>query len=307
MGNLKQIIDKNVAESPDKPLLGTRVRIVDEKTKQTTFGLYKWKTYKQSYDDGMAIARYLQHFKLAPKITNEEGTFRFICLYAKNREEWVTTDMACILSGLTSVTLYDTLGKESIDYILDQTQIKTVFCSADKIKNIVDLKKQGKIQTVTHIIYFDDFSGVQQDEIEISTTAQISVIRFEDCVAEGKKLAINDFDEVTPDTFYTFSYTSGTTGMPKGVMLTHRNFVANIEAMTKFDDSFNLLDTDSYISYLPLAHVFERFMMTSCLAYKLQYGFYQGDVLKIREDLAALKPTIMISVPRLYNRFYDLM
>jgi len=82
-------------------------------------------------------------------------------------------------------------------------------------------------------------------------------------------LAINDFDEVTPDTFYTFSYTSGTTGMPKGVMLTHRNFVANIEAMTKFDGSFNLLDTDSYISYLPLAHVFERFMMTSCLAYKL--------------------------------------
>jgi len=178
MGNLKQIIDKNVAECPDKPLLGTRARIVDEKTKETTFGLYKWKTYKQSYDDGMAIARYLQHFKLAPKITNEEGTFRFISLYAKNREEWVTTDMACILSGLTSVTLYDTLGKESIDYILDQTQIKTVFCSADKIKNIVDLKKQGKIQTVTHIIYFDDFSGVLQDKIKISTSVQISVIKF---------------------------------------------------------------------------------------------------------------------------------
>jgi len=77
--------------------------------------------------------------------------------------------------------------------------------------------------------------------------------------------------------------------------------------MTKFDGTFNLYDTDVYISYLPLAHVFERLLMTACIAYKVQYGFYQGDVLKIREDLQALKPTIMISVPRLYNRFYDLM
>ena len=84
----------------------------------------------------------------------------------------------------------------------------------------------------------------------------------------------DDFDEVTYDTFYTFSYTSGTTGMPKGVMLTHRAFVANIQAMTNFDGTFNFLETDVYISYLPLAHVFERFMMTSCLAYKVQYGFY---------------------------------
>lgn len=93
----------------------------------------------------MAVAKYIQHFKLAPKVINEEGSFRFVSLYSKNREEWVVTDMACILSGLTSVTLYDTLGKDSIEYILDQTQIKTLFCSSDKINSIVDLKKQGKL------------------------------------------------------------------------------------------------------------------------------------------------------------------
>ena len=91
-------------------------------------------------------------------MTNEEGTFRFMSLYAKNREEWVTTDMACMISGLTSVTLYDTLGKDSIEYILEQTTIKTVFCSADKINILVELKKQGKIQALTHIIYFNEFS-----------------------------------------------------------------------------------------------------------------------------------------------------
>ncbi len=91
---------------------------------------------------------------------------------------------------------------------------------------------------------------------------------------EGRLLPDASFDEVTHDTCYTFSYTSGTTGMPKGVMLSHRNFVANIESMTKFDGTFNLYETDTYISYLPLAHVMERLLMTSCMAYKVQYGFY---------------------------------
>lgn len=68
-----------------------------------------------------------------------------------------------------------------------------------------------------------------------------------------------------------------------------------------------MTDQDVYISYLPLAHVFERLLMISGLAIKMQMGFYQGDVLKLTMDLAVLKPTIMVSVPRLFNRFYDLM
>jgi len=114
-------------------------------------------------------------------------------------------------------------------------------------------------------------------------------------------------DPCGPDTFYTFSYTSGTTGMPKGVMLTHRNFVSNIAGMNKFDGEFELKDDDVYISYLPLAHVFERCLLMCAMGYKMQYGFFQGDVLKLREDLAVLQPTVMVSVPRLYNRFYDVM
>ena len=64
---------------------------------------------------------------------------------------------------------------------------------------------------------------------------------------------------------------------------------------------------DVYISYLPLAHVFERFMYGLCFASGVQIGFFQGDVFKLKEDLAELKPTIMASVPRLFNRFYDVM
>ena len=174
----------------------------------------------------------------------------------------------------------------------------------DRLKNIIDLKKEGKLTKVTNIIYFDTLTAA---ELESAKQVGITIVKYEDAIAEGMNEPKADCDEVTPDTYYTFSYTSGTTGMPKGVMLTHRNFACNIGAMNAFDPGFTLRDDDVYISYLPLAHVFERMLLMSAMGYMFQYGFFQGDVLKLKEDLAVLRPTIMVSVPRLYNRFFDLM
>ena len=90
-------------------------------------------------------------------------------------------------------------------------------------------------------------------------------------------------------------------------MLTHGNFISNIGGMEKYDRDFKFYDDDIYISYLPLAHVFERFFMLGCMCNAVKYGFYQGEVLKLRDDLATLRPTLMVSVPRLYNKFYDVI
>jgi long-chain acyl-CoA synthetase len=231
------------------------------------------------------MANYLVANDLCPKTVTEEGTFRF-------------------LTGITVVTLYDTLGKDSLEYILDQTYNKTVVLSADKLKNIVELKKEGKIKGTTHIIYFDE---LKEADILNASSLGLTLVPYAEALRLGKEAGKQTYDEVNAETFYTFSYTSGTTGMPKGVMLTHLNFVANIGGMNKFDGEFELRDDDVYISYLPLAHVFERCLLVCAMGYKMQYGFFQGDVMKIKEDLAVLKPTIMVSVPRLYNRFYDVM
>ena len=94
-------------------------------------------------------------------------------------------------------------------------------------------------------------------------------MKFSDVLDQGKALNDNgsSWDQVTPDTFYTFSYTSGTTGVPKGVMLTHRNFVVNVAGLDFFSDKYH--ENDTYISYLPLAHVFERLMLLTGTSVKM--------------------------------------
>lgn len=263
--NLKDIFEDNVKNFPSKPLLGTREKIVGENG-VVTFGNYTWRTYQQVSDDSRALAAFIYKHDLSPKNENEEGTFRFLALYAKNRDEWVVTDFGCLISGITVVTLYDTLGQESIDFILNQTYMKSIVLSADKIKNIVSLKVAGKIPTLTHLIYFDE---AKSEDVEAAKASGLNVFKYEDVLSEGKALGDNSssWDPVTPDTFYTFSYTSGTTGVPKGVMLTHRNFVVNIGGLDFYPDKYN--DEDTCISYLPLAHVFERLMLLTAMAVRM--------------------------------------
>jgi long-chain acyl-CoA synthetase len=117
ISTLKEMVTHTMKECPDKLFMGSRVPITGEQG--NSFGEYQWKTFKQTYNEAIAISKYLYNENLVPTITNDEGKFRFLGLYSKNREEWVTTDIACMLCGVTSVPLYDTLGKESMEYILD--------------------------------------------------------------------------------------------------------------------------------------------------------------------------------------------
>jgi len=234
MHTLKEIFLKNSKEMAEKPFLGSRAKLIGEGG-AVTYGEYQWKNYREIHEAAHGFAGYLMKNDLCPQVTNEEGKFRFVALYAKNREEWVTADLGAMLTATTVVTLYDTLGHESIDYILMQCQMKTVICSADKIKTLSDLRSSGKISTTTHVIHFDD---AKQADLDAAAAAGLTVVSFAVAVEEGKALGDDGskWDEVTPDTFYTFSYTSGTTGMPKGVMLTHRNYVCNAGSLDFYND-----------------------------------------------------------------------
>jgi long-chain acyl-CoA synthetase len=108
--------------------------------------------------------------------------------------------------------------------------------------------------------------------------------------------------KVVPKDCYTFSYTSGTTGDPKGAMLSHENLMSVIAGAQS--SSLNLKANDVHLSYLPLPHILERLVVCALIYYGAAIGFYSGDVLKMKEDLLVLKPTLFVSVPRIYNKFY---
>jgi long-chain acyl-CoA synthetase len=132
----------------------------------------------------------------------------------------------------------------------------------------------------------------------------ITVYTWQSVKEKGRK-ALRACEPVKPETIYTFSYTSGTTGNPKGAMLSHQNIISAMTAM-KFTD-LQLFPTDVHLSYLPLPHVFERIASLAITYSGASIYYYGGDVLKLKEDLVYVKPTFFISVPRLYNKFYDLM
>lgn len=162
--------------------MGTRVKTVNAEGK-VEFGEYQWKNYRETHKDSEYLANYLIANDLCPKTVTEEGTFRFLALYAKNREEWVITDFGCILSGITVVTLYDTLGKESLEYILDQTYNKTIVLSADKLKNIFELKKEGRIKGTTHIIYFDE---LKEADLKNAETVGLTLVSYAEALKQGQ-------------------------------------------------------------------------------------------------------------------------
>ena len=104
---------------------------------------------------------------------------------------------------------------------------------------------------------------------------------------------------------FTISYTSGTENQPKGAMLSNENFLVAITAIIKATGDFPIMEDDTYISYLPLAHVFDRLGVHGCLSMGARVGFFGGVILKIIDDLQLLRPSVFPSVPRLLNKVYD--
>lgn len=112
-----------------------------------------------------------------------------------------------------------------------------------------------------------------------------------------------DFTPPSPSTPASICYTSGVTGDPKGVMLSHSNLVAMVAGA--LSSGVSVLPTDVYISYLPLAHMYERFVVETLLASGAAIGFYGGEILNLLDDISTLQPTIFASVPRVLNKLQD--
>ena len=168
---------------------------------------------------------------------------------------------------------------------------------------MIILKNQGKAQSIKFLISMDDYDfSIQQD----GKDAGLTIMHINEVIEHGRKHKNIDLDQFKPklDDIYMFCYTSGTTGDPKAAMLSHKNLLSAASATMQVG-GINFTDEDTMISYLPLAHSFEKCLFTASLLTGMRVGYYNGDPLKLLDDLKALKPTAFPSVPRLFNRIYD--
>ena len=225
-----------------------------------------------------------------------------VSLFSINRPEWVIAEHACYVQSLVTVPLYDTLGPDAIEYIVNFTETGIIVCTFDKVKKLLDMA--AKIPVVKQIVLMDGEIGTFAEQ---ASACNVKLFTFKEIEELGKA---NPIPKATigNETVATLCFTSGTTGVPKGVILTHGNvlsFVAGAEYLVSTNQTYQFSKTDVHLSYLPLAHIFERIIQATIVYYGGKIGFYQGDTLKLLADTEVLKPTVFVSVPRLYNKIYD--
>uniref|UniRef100_A0A674DQK2 Arachidonate--CoA ligase n=1 Tax=Salmo trutta TaxID=8032 RepID=A0A674DQK2_SALTR len=259
---------------------------------------YKWLSYREVADKAECIGSALLH-----RGHSHTGD-KHIGIFSQNRPEWTISELACYTYSLVCVPLYDTLGLEAIEYIIDQAAISTVICDlVDKVRLILDCVS-GKEHTLKTIVLMEAFDEElvargQQSGIEILSLKDVEVSSKID-IAYWKRDASNHQDLING---HLFSFLPGN---PKGGMLTHGNVIANCAAFIKITESILKPSTkDVLISFLPLAHMFEKVFEGVILVHGARIGYFQGDIRLLMDDLKTLQPTVFPVVPRLLNRMFD--
>ena len=282
---LHDVWESTCSRHSDLPIFGAR-RVSPDGTPRE----YEWITYKQAYDRRAALSAGLLASGVAPG--------DHVGLYSINCTEWCLLEAAMTRVSVVSVPLYDTLGPDAVRFISNHAALSAVCVSAACLPTMLDCLKD--CPTVKLVVVYAH-GGAAMPRVPADVRHPCRLVTFEQLLEIGRR---RPAAPVPPrqDAMATICYTSGTTGDPKGVMLTHLNLVSNAAA---YADDLDLGPRDTHVSYLPLAHIYERVTMLVCLFRGAKAGFFRGDVLGLLDDIAELKPTVFCSVPRLWNRIYD--
>ncbi|CAG5136565.1 unnamed protein product [Candidula unifasciata] len=275
------------ASSSDKPCLGW---------KPAPDKPYQWVSYIEVNTRATNFGAGLVNLGLEPRNETRVG------IYSQNRVEYVIADQSFYRHSMTGVPLYDTLGEEACNFIINQADLTTIICDTNaKVKTLLSRRKHFPMLKTLII-----FEPVNNETRELAGKQEVRVLHSEEVENLGKENPVAA-NPPKPEDLCMVCYTSGTTGTPKGAMLTHRNMVACLSAALKVLETcgITLSSEDTLISYLPLAHSYERILEAIALTSGARTGFFQGDVRKLMDDIKELKPTVFPSVPRLLNRFYD--
>jgi long-chain acyl-CoA synthetase len=247
-------------------------------------------TYAAYYERVLMVARGLG------KMNAQAGDR--IAILSENRAGWVIADMGILCSGCVTVPIYPTNTPEQIEYMINHSGAKIVFVSG-KFQYTKLLKVREAIPGLQLVVSFERFLG--DPSLPVTTFYQLSEIDSP-INEEEKKEIETKIDRVKPEDMLTLIYTSGTTGVPKGVMLSHNNILTNTQYLTEQSGVIN--ENDTLLSFLPLSHILER---TAGYYMAIRNGAllaFADSIEKVPENMFEIKPTVMVSVPRLFEKIY---
>lgn len=301
-----QAFEASVRNHPNNPCLGERT--FNQTTKK--WGNYEYSTYSQVRTTALNISSGI--INVVEKHVNglEPHTQQYtVGLYGPNSRNWVTTDLACAFTALTSVPLYDTLGPDATKYIINLTEMPIIFASLAHIPYLLSIKHM--LPSLKVLVSFNEFED--QDMVQRpghskrdllskwAASVDVNLYTFKD-IEESGKAAPRELRELVPEDIQSLCFTSGTTGNPKGVIIPASSVVSAI-CLSKYHDAFmNGKSQVAYLSFLPLAHIYERLNIYSLLSVNSKVGFLHGEVTELFEDIAAFKPTLLAGVPRVWNK-----
>ena len=253
-------------------------------------GAFVTLTYAAYYERALMVARGLVKMGVKPGDR--------IAILSENRAGWVIADMGILCTGSATVPIYPTNTPEQIEYMINHSGARIVFVSG-KFQYSKLLMVREAMPGLELVVSFERFLG--DPKLPVTTFYQLSEIDSP-ITPEEKKEIEAEIDRIEPGDMLTLIYTSGTTGIPKGVMLSHNNILTNTQYLT--EQSGVITENEVLLSFLPLSHILERttgYYMTirnGCLM------AFADSIEKVPDNMMEIRPTIMVSVPRLFEKIY---
>lgn len=284
---LLQMFQSKVLADGDRRIFGT---IQSNKT-------ILYESYKSIDIQARRLALFLE------TITKER---EIIGIASTNRKEWLVAEYATYYSNCINSPVYTTFSPNILASLIEKTKMDTIVASESTtsylIDSVLDLCESHKFK---RIILLDD----NDEAVEKCKKKGIEVNKLSEIYSQY------DIDSPSPtrnqpgaDDLATICFTSGTGGNPKGVELTHRNFMAQLEGFAIGSKKYGIIQVnteDCYLSYLPLAHVLERICVCICIQSGAKIGFFRGNYKLIQEDYKIIRPTFVPAVPKVLQTFYE--
>uniref|UniRef100_A0AAZ3QXD2 long-chain-fatty-acid--CoA ligase n=1 Tax=Oncorhynchus tshawytscha TaxID=74940 RepID=A0AAZ3QXD2_ONCTS len=313
---LDKVFEDASRRFPDRDCLGTREVVMEEDERQSNgkffkkviLGQYRWLSYAETHRAAACFGIGLA--ALGQRAHNN------IAIFCETRAEWVIAAQACFMQNFPLVTLYSTLGGPAITHGLNETEVSHIITSRELLETRLKFILL-EVPRLQHIIVVDDtpteWPGYPRG-ISVHNMANVQGLRTKP--ENGK----HGHKQPMPSDIAVIMYTSGSTGVPKGVMISHSNIIAGItvpqtcQPYTLLGFTYHHLPpNDTYIGYLPLAHVLELSAELVCVAHGCRIGYSSPQTLadqstKIKKgskgDTSVLQPTLMAAVPEIMDRIY---